>query len=88
MALEFADLVGGTQYTLTHILEKEGRTRVLFHDVPSERLREYAWDAFGDQPEVNTSKANVAEDLRRSHATESHHDTAEDDSLPGLEATT
>jgi hypothetical protein len=88
VALEFADLVGGTQYTLTHILEKEGRTRVLFHDVPSERLREYAWDAFGDQPEVNTSKANVAEDLRRSHATESHHDTAEDDSLPGLEATT
>ena len=83
--LEFPDLIADNQYTLTHNLDEKGRTRVLFHDVPYERLRERAWDTFVAVPDDDTVD-DVAESLRQGHAIETCcHGTEEDDSLPGVE---
>jgi hypothetical protein len=83
--VEFPDLIADKQYTLTHNLDEKGRTRVVFHDVPYERLRERAWDTFVAVPDDDTVD-DVAESLRQGHAIEIHRDgTEEDDSLPGVE---
>jgi uncharacterized Zn-binding protein involved in type VI secretion len=83
--LEFPNLIADNQYTLTHNLDQKGRTRVVFHDVPYERLRERAWDTFVAVPDDDTVD-DVAELLRQGHAIEIRCDrTEEDDSLPGVE---
>jgi hypothetical protein len=84
--LEFPDLIGDKEYALTHNLGKEGGSRVVFQDLPYERLRERAWGTFVAVPDDDTSNDDVAESLRQGHAIEIHHDgTEEDDSLPGVE---
>jgi hypothetical protein len=88
VALEFPDLVADTRYTLTHNLDEKGRTHVLFHDVPYERLREHAWDTFEAQPDQDTVD-EVAESLRQGYAIESKRDGIEEDIfLPGIEEPT
>jgi hypothetical protein len=83
--LEFPDLIADTQYTLTHNLDEKGRTRVVFHDVSYERLRERAWDAFVAVPDDDTVD-DVAESLRQGHAIESNRVGIEEDVfLPGFE---
>lgn len=84
LVLEFADLMADKAYTLIHKLGKDASARVLFHDVPYERLRGHAWSAYEAQPDRESPIEDVTVDLHRLHARELSDDTDEE-ALPGFE---